>query len=102
MNLSMDMGDRVHKLEALVNSMLTAQQATSATVALSGQSTAQVAMAPTASTTAPSHSPDEYAIVDTALQHNGPYAAMVDAGDGPHFLGPSHWEAVLRDVSVLC
>ena len=97
LNLSTDVGDRIRELEALVSSMLTAQQAASG---LPIQNTGQLA-----SVSPPSLIPNSavdangYHKVDSELQHDGPYAALVGTGDGQQFLGPSRWEAVLRDVS---
>lgn len=93
------MGDRVQKLEALVNSMLTAQQATSNdTVPI--QNTGQVSStSPTSLVPNLAADANGYHKGNAELQHEGPYAALVGTGDGQQFLGPSRWEAVLRDVS---
>ena len=59
--------------------------------------------------TRPKSSPDQalsgidgdgsaYPSADSALEPATPYGTMVVASEGQHYIGESHWEAILRDV----
>ena len=76
-----DMSERIQKLEALVNSL---------------------ARAPTGSNGDPQgglgDDANGYPSLESALQPSAPYGAMVPTTEGHHFIGETHWEAVLRDV----
>ena len=80
-----DVGDRIHRLEALVSSLVKG-------------------------TTLPNSGDDQhhattdskmngYPNVERALDGSTPYGAMASTSEGGHFVGESHWEAALRDVS---
>lgn len=56
-----------------------------------GQSATQAALAANEAT-------NGYPAVESALQPSTPYGALIPTTDGHHFIGESHWEAVLRDV----
>lgn len=77
-----DMGDRIQRLEALVGSLVKGP---------SGNSNMPLGHPGT-------DDPNGYPSLENALQPNGPYGAMVAVGEGHHFIGESHWAAVLRDV----
>ena len=81
-----DMGERLQRLEALVGSLAKNPSG----VTLNGGS-APGPMVPNEAT-------NGYPSVETALQPSAPYGAMVPTTEGHHFIGESHWEALLRDV----
>ena len=83
-----DMGDRIQKLEALVSSLVR-PPAPSANG--DGAASNQAAYAA-------SEALNGYPSIESALQPTAPYGAVVPTTEGSHFIGESHWEAVLRDV----
>ena len=78
-----DMGNRIQRLEALVSSLVKTQ-------AVGNNMPAGHPIA---------DDPNGYPSLENALQPSGPYGAVVAVGEGHHFIGESHWAAVLRDVS---
>ena len=82
-----DVGDRIHRLEALVTSLVKGAPPSNPT------SDHPYATADSKTT--------GYPALESALQGSTPYGAMAAASEGDHFVGESHWEAVLRDVSHL-
>lgn len=86
-----DMGDRLQRLESIISSMVKAPAAPA--------SNGEASMLQAALTR--SDAMNGYPAVESALQPATPYGAMVSAAEGHHFIGESHWEAVLRDVCSL-
>ena len=86
------MGDRIQKLESLVSSLVRASSTSSpngdAAVSQAALSTNEAA--------------NGYPSIESALQPTAPYGAVVPTTEGHHFIGESHWEAVLRDVRQQC
>ena len=82
-----DMGDRIQKLEALVSSLVRPPPGP----ANGDAGVTQAALAASEAT-------NGYPSIESALQPTAPYGAVVPTTEGHHFIGESHWEAVLRDV----
>ena len=77
-----EVGDRLHRLEALVSSMVNAPAAA-------------------ANGSAPPDSAQGYPAVESAMESNNPpYGTMLSASGGPQFVGGSHWQAIITDVSI--
>ena len=86
-----EMGDRLNRLEALVSSM-----AKSPSSSLPDGLTALPSVLPAR----PRETGGEaYPSVETAMETSAPYGAMVSASEGNHFVGSTHWQAILTDVS---
>ena len=80
-----NVGDRIHRLEALVSSLVKGNRSSQPPGELSYVS--------------PASDSDGYPAVESALEASTPYGAMAATSENSHFVGESHWEAVLRDVS---
>ena len=86
-----DMGDRIQKLEALVSSLVRPPPTASANGDGAAAASNQAAYAA-------HEAANGYPSIESALQPTAPYGAVVPTTEGNHFIGESHWEAVLRDV----
>ena len=89
-----EMGDRLHRLEALVSSMAQSEVSPRASGA---------AGVPSSAISKPEGgSNDEgYPSVESAMDSSAPYGTMVSASSGNHYVGSSNWQAILTDVRCL-
>ena len=87
-----EVGDRLHRLEALVSSMVKAESSpTASTAATSG-------VAPPARMQ--EDGAQGYPAVESAMESNNPYGTMLSASGGPQFVGGSNWQAIVTDVRL--
>lgn len=80
-----EVGERLHRLESLVSSLVKSPPL------------------PTGHGNEPALRVEDglsnhYPSIESAMATGAPYGAMVTAQEGCHYIGESHWEAVLQDV----
>ena len=83
-----DVSERIQKLEALISSLV---RAPAGSPVNGGSQAAQGSLVVNETT-------NGYPSIESALQPTTPYGAIVPTTEGHHFIGETHWEAVLRDV----